>query len=179
MTGSGEVTDVGLAVALLAGGAASGLVPVVNAEALLTAATAGSPDLWLALVVSLTLGQCAAKVLIYLAAREGPRRLRPDGRAVRVWAGVRARVRRHRRGVSTLRLGGRLQPQRLVACLAKPLPGTGVTLLSAAVGMPPLAAVSVMAGAARLRLPLFVSACLAGRLVRFALIAWPVAHLVT
>jgi membrane protein YqaA with SNARE-associated domain len=51
-------------------------------------------------------------------------------------------------------------------------------LVSAAVGLPPLAAVSVLAGTARLRLPLFVAACLTGRLARFALIAWPVAHFV-
>lgn len=66
-----------------------------------------------------------------------------------------------------------------MALLGAPVPGTSVVLLSAAVGFPPLALVSVLAGSARLRLPLFVSACLAGRLVRFVAIAWPVAHLLT
>jgi membrane protein YqaA with SNARE-associated domain len=72
----------------------------------------------------------------------------------------------------------RLRSQRVTRLLAQPLPGTSVVLLSATVGLPPLAAVSVLAGTARLRLPLFVAACLTGRLARFALIAWPVAHVV-
>jgi membrane protein YqaA with SNARE-associated domain len=164
-------------------GAASGLVPVVNAEALLTAATAGNPDLWLAIAASVTVGQCAAKVLIYVAAREGPQRLRPDGRVgqllarVRSHAGNRVRTRRSETpGATTLK--AKLQPRRLAELLGRPVPGTSVVLLSAAVGVPPLAAVSVLAGTARLRLPLFVGACLVGRLARFAAIAWPVAHLI-
>ena len=70
-------------------------------------------------------------------------------------------------------------PAAILPLLRAPLPGTGVVLLSATVGLPPLAVVSAMAGVARLRLTLFVAACLLGRLVRFGAIAWPVAHLVT
>jgi membrane protein YqaA with SNARE-associated domain len=187
MSSAGELAGVGLLLGVMGAGTASGLIPVVNAEALLTAATAGRPHLWLGLAVSLTVGQCFAKVLIYLAAREGPQRLRPDGRLGRLVDHVRARTRargmvrtrRPRRPVLPGRAVSWLRPERLVALLARPLPGTSVVLLSATVGLPPLAAVSVVAGTARLRLPLFVAGCLTGRLARFALIAWPVAHLLT
>lgn len=158
-----EATGVGLLLLVAGAGAASGLVPVINAEALLTAATATSPELWLGITASLTIGQCAAKVLIYLTARGGSNRFRSDGPV----------------GRRTARVMARLRLRRLTSLLARPLPGTSVVLLSATVGLPPLAAVSVLAGTARLRLPLFVAACLTGRLARFAVIAWPVAHLVS
>ena len=177
-----ELAEVGLLLGMACAGAVSGLVPVINAEALLTAATVGSPGLWLGIVASLTVGQCAAKVLIYVIAREGPQRLRPGGRVGQLVDRVRARARiragTRRTGTrGALSACARLRPERLVGLLAKPLPGTSVVLLSASVGLPPLAAVSVVAGTARLRLPLFVAACLAGRLARFAVIAYPVAHL--
>ena len=178
-----EAAGAGLLLLVAGAGAASGLVPVINAEALLTAATATSPELWLGITASLTVGQCAAKVLIYLTARDGPRRLQSDGRVGRLLARVRGRASARPR--TNRRRAGRastfvawLRPQRLTTLLAEPLPGTAVVLLSATVGLPPLAAVSVLAGTARLRLPLFVAACLTGRLARFAVIAWPVAHLV-
>lgn len=187
MSAAGELAGAGLLFGVLGAGAASGLIPVINAEAVLTAATAGSPHLWLGLAVSLTVGQCFAKVLIYLTAREGPHRLHADGRFGRLADRVRARA-GARRGVRTrcrwsaggaARVPVWLRPEHLLRLLARPLPGTSVVLLSATVGLPPLAAVSVVAGTARLRLPLFVAGCLTGRFARFVLIAWPVAHLVT
>ena len=179
MSGAADVTGAGLLLGLAAGGAASGLVPVINAEALITASALTRPDLWLPASACLTVGQCAAKVLIYLTAREGPQRVRRDGRASRLVDRVRAVVRRPRRLATEL--SGRAHPrwERLLRLLGEPIPGTAVVALSATVGLPPLALVSVLAGSARLRLPLFVVACLAGRLVRFVLIAWPVAHLAT
>lgn len=186
MSATGELAGAGLLLGVMGAGTASGLVPVVNAEALLTAATAGSPHLWLGLAASLTVGQCFAKVLIYLTAREGPQRLRSHGRvgrlADRLYARARARSStrsRPRRAGPAAKALVWLRAERLVALLAQPRAGTGVVLLSASVGLPPLAAVSVVAGAARLRLPLFIAGCLVGRLARFALIAWPVAHFLT
>ena len=183
MSTAGEAAGVGLLLMVTGAGAVSGLVPVINAEALLTAATATSPELWLGITASLTIGQCAAKVLTYLTARDGRQRLRSDGRVGRLVAHLRGRSstspRPGRRGAGAAStILARLRPQRLTGLLAQPLPGTSVVLLSATVGLPPLAAVSVLAGTARLRLPLFVAACLTGRLARFAVIAWPVAHLV-
>lgn len=56
--------------------------------------------------------------------------------------------------------------------LDRPWPAAGVLLASAAVGMPPLAATSVAAGARRTGPALFAGCTLVGRFVRFGLIAW-------
>ena len=179
MSGAVDASGVGLLLGLAAGGAASGLVPVINAEALLTAAAVTRPDLWFPASASITVGQCAAKVLIYLSAREGLQRLRRDGTEGRLVNRIRRVMRRPRRSETAWSGGAHPRWERLLGLLAAPLPGTAVVALSATVGLPPLALVSVLAGTARLRLPLFVLACLAGRLARFVAIAWPVAHLVT
>lgn len=178
MNGATDLGDAGLLLGLIALGMASGLLPVVNAEALLTTAALTRPELWLAASVSIALGQGAAKVLIYLTAREGPGRLTFAGPARRLVNRLAGVVRRERHAGTAASHRGRPRWDRLMGLLAAPLPGTTVVALSATLGFPPLALVSVMAGTARLRLPLFVGACLAGRLVRFAVIAWPVAHLV-
>jgi len=168
---------IGLALGLCAGGAVSGLVPVINAEALLVAAVVSTPDLWLVLALSLTVGQCSAKVLIYLAAREGPARLRRSNRVAHLVASVRSAE--PGRPTAAERSGARARRYRtrLLGLLGTPLAGTSLVAVSASVGFPPLAVVSAFAGTARLRLALFVPACLVGRMLRFAVIAWPVAHL--
>jgi membrane protein YqaA with SNARE-associated domain len=173
--GALDPSDAGFLLALLALGAASGLVPVINAEVLLTAAAVSRPELWLPASVSITAGQCAAKVLIYLTAREGSHRFGWAGAARRLGNRLSKIVRRERGAGPAA--AARVRWEKLLGLLGAPLPGTAVVALSAALGLPPLALVSVMAGTARLRLPLFVMACLGGRLVRFVGIAWPIAHL--
>lgn len=169
----------GLALGLFGGGLASGLVPLVNAEALLAAAVAGSPHAWLLLVLGVATGQSTAKVLIYLMARDGPERL---GRLARLRPlaplVMRIRVRASAdMGVPSRSRSLRTVWVRSLRHLHTPVAGTALVGVSAVVGLPPLAVVSGLAGVARLRLGLFVPACLVGRLIRFALIAWPVAHL--
>lgn len=178
MTGDAAVAAAGVAVALTAGGVASGLVPVINAEALLALATARDPELWLLLALSITVGQSIAKVAIYLTARDAPRRFHGDGPLGRMSAWTRARVSRSVTSAGAPSGRVRFHRDRLVRQLGAPVTGTGVVAVSASVGFPPLAVVSALAGMARLRLRLFVAACLIGRLVRFAVIAWPVAQLV-
>ena len=51
----------------------------------------------------------------------------------------------------------------------------GIVLLSGSVGLPPLALVSVAAGATRMRLRDFLLCCLAGRTVRFGVMLLPLA----
>lgn len=178
MSGDAAVAALGVVVALTAGGIASGLVPVINAEALLALATARDPQLWLLLAVAITVGQSAAKVVIYLTARDVPRRIRGDGPLGRMAAWVQSRVRRRVASARTPTGRVRFHRERLMGQLAAPVTGTGLVALSASAGFPPLAVVSALAGMARLRLRLFVAACLAGRLLRFVVIAWPVAQLV-
>ena len=61
---------------ILSMGLLSGLVPLINAEALLIAAVVQAHGHWPAVVVAIAVGQSGAKVLIFLAARDG-RKLLP------------------------------------------------------------------------------------------------------
>ena len=145
----------------LAVGAASALLPVVNAEAYaLVAATRAHVAVAIGLVVALAVGQTAGKLLLFEAARRGTGRLatrfaRPgEGRAAR-WTGrVRGLMTRRRTGLPTV-------------------------LASAALGLPPLAVVSLAAGASDQRRWEFGALCLAGRTARFAALTLPAVYALT
>ncbi|WP_405425813.1 VTT domain-containing protein [Micromonospora sp. NBC_00617] len=146
------------AVVALGYGLASALVPVVNAEAyVVVAGHRGGPVV--VAVLALALGQTAGKLLLFESARRGTGRLarrlgrhsgsgRTAARAAR-WTGpIRRWLSRRRTAVPTV-------------------------LVSAAVGVPPLAVVSVAAGTVGLRRWEFAVACLVGRVIRFALLVLP------
>ena len=124
----------------------SGLVPAVNAEAILVASIlAAPPEMTLAIVLIVTIGQVAAKLLLYgggvsLAGSKAAEKL---ARARRVAESL---------GDRPLVLG--------VAFLA-----------SATIGLPPLYVMAIVAGIARLPLPVFVVLCFVGRFVRFYALA--------
>ena len=162
-------------VILMAGiGLASGLVPLINAEALLIAAVVQAHGRWPAVVVAVAIGQSGAKVLIYMAARDG-RRLLP-ARSVRPHTAhppARAGTLLSRLREDTRRWSP--HADRVAELVRRPVAGSALILASAVGGLPPLAATSVIAGASRMRLSLFGTTCLTGRLVRFTIIAIPVA----
>ena len=158
-------------------GLLSGLIPLINAEALLIAAVVQAHDRWPALVIAIALGQSGAKVLIYLAARDG-RKLVPAR-----WA-HRPRRPPALHDTPVMRLSGmtrRWSPNadRVAELVRRPVAGSALILASAVGGIPPLAATSVVAGVSRMRLPLFGATCLTGRLVRFTIIAIPLGALTT
>lgn len=141
----------------LAVGLGSALMPLINAEAyaLVTAAGA-SPSLVMLVVLALALGQTLGKAVLFEASRRGTRwlpkrRRQPSARAAR-WAE---------------RVGGWLRSRRT---------GPAVVLASAAAGVPPLAVVSIVAGAVGQRRSVFIPLCLLGRLTRFTVLVLPVAH---
>lgn len=175
MTGTGGTALAGAVILMLAGGLLSGLVPVVNAEALLVAAVlAADRQWWPPLVVAMAAGQSGAKVLIFLGAQDRERllhhfRARAGMRGLLGWRRARARV----SSGGTRRLLP--DPARVGDLMRRPVVGALLILGSAVAGLPPLAAMSVLAGVARMRLAVFGAACLTGRLVRFTLIALPVA----
>ena len=174
MTGPDVVALAGVVALMAACGLLSGLLPVVNAEALLVAAVlAGDGRWWPPLVVAVALGQSGAKVLIFLAARDRQRLLtRLRGRPGWRWLAGR---RHERAGAHRASRGRALDPVRLAEVVRRPVAGSLLVLGSAGGGIPPLAATSVLAGVARMRLSLFGATCVTGRLVRFTLIALPVA----
>lgn len=144
------------ALALLLGlgaGLASALVPLVNAEAYAVAAAGRVGTAWVPLLVlALAAGQTAGKLVLFESARRGAARF-ADRHRNRRWA---TRVR---------------------AWLARDRTGVPLVLAAASVGVPPLAVVSLAAGASGQRRWLFGAVCLAGRAARFAAIAIPASRL--
>ncbi|MEH1166914.1 VTT domain-containing protein [Micromonospora sp. CPCC 205539] len=144
------------ATAALGYGFASALVPVVNAEAY--AVLAGRPGGYAVIVVvALAVGQTAGKLLLFEAARRGTGRL------------ARRLARRGQSGRVAARAARWAEPVR--RWLSRRRTGLPAVLVSASVGVPPLALVSIAAGTAGLRHWEFAVACLLGRVVRFALLA--------
>lgn len=136
-----------VALPLAAGtGLLSAWLPLINAEAVLAAAglTMSAPT---AVGVGLALagGQTAGKVALFAAARRGSQR-QSGALTLRVWQ------------------------QRLLNGMRGRRRGNVVVLLSASLGMPPLAVVSLAAGAMRGRRSDFIVFCLFGRAARFSVV---------
>lgn len=136
--------------AALGYGIASALVPVLNAEIYAAVAGRGGLVTAAAAVLGLAAGQTLGKLVLFEAARRGSERFRRRHEVPR-WA------ERIRSGVADRRTRGPL------------------VLLAATVGLPPLAAVSLAAGAAGQRRREFAALCFVGRALRFAVLALPLA----
>ena len=148
-------------------GLLSAFLPFTPAEPYLIVAvtTTGAPPV--ALGVAAAAGQTAGKVLIFLAAR---------GAIHSPWL----RRQLSRRTPTAPKPPGRLgtmlaRPKaagaRLVEIIDRPRQATGVLLVSAVTGFPPLLAVSVYLGRTPMRPAVFAATCLLGRTIRFVTIA--------
>jgi membrane protein YqaA with SNARE-associated domain len=138
------VARVGLPLATFVYCIASGFIPVVNAELFLLGAAALAPGELLPVITILAAaGQMVAKSGMYLGGR-GVVRLPSEKRKADLEA-LRARVARWK---------------------SRDL----LVLVSAALGLPPFFAVSILAGTLRFPFPRFLVAGFLGRLVRFSLI---------
>jgi membrane protein YqaA with SNARE-associated domain len=132
---------------LLVGTAASGILPLVNAELLVVGVVVAAPEIGVPLVAAVSAtGQMLTKTMLFGFARWAPGRLKGSARAVleRASQAVAAR-------------GGA---------------ASSLIFTSAATGLPPFYGVSLAAGALGMRLRSFVVSGTAGRLIRFAAIAW-------
>ena len=144
-----------------AAGVVSALLPVVSAEAyaLLAAARTHGVEA-MTVVLALAIGQTIGKLVLFGAARRGSGRLhtrlcrRGEGRAARWHDRVCSLMTRRRTGLPTV-------------------------LASAAVGLPPLALVSLVAGASAQRRWEFGTVCLVGRVARFAALTLPTVYALT
>lgn len=147
---------IGVALAL-ATGVASAVVPVINAELYAVAAASRSSTVTTVLVVlALAAGQTVGKLLLFHAARRGGGRL---GR----WADRHASPAVGRRAA------------RIRQALGSRRTGAPLVFASATLGVPPLAAVSLAAGASGQRSRDFALLCLTGRAARFAAFVLPAA----
>jgi membrane protein YqaA with SNARE-associated domain len=142
-------------------GVASALLPIVNAEAYVLLAAARTHGVMaVAVVLAVAIGQTIGKLVLFGAARRGSGRLhtrlcrRGEGRAARWHDRVCGLMTRRRTGLPTV-------------------------MASAAVGLPPLALVSLVAGASTQRRWEFGTVCLIGRTVRFAALTVPTVYALT
>ncbi len=153
------------AVTTVAFGVLSAVVPFANAEAYVIAAQVSGVADAVLVAVCVGIGQSIGKLLLFLGVRRGR-----DFRFVR----------RHRdRPVSELGPGRRrlrAVVDRLLALVGTKRWGLPIVFLAAVVGLPPLYAVALLAGATRMRAGLFYVTVLAGRVIRFVLIALGVGH---
>jgi membrane protein YqaA with SNARE-associated domain len=143
------LASIGMAIGV---GVASAVIPIVNAEvAVSTAGLTMSIGLALGISIALATGQTLGKICLFEAARKG--------------AEVRAAKKQ------TPKKPTPPWQQRLLKSLEGRWRTNGVVLLSAGLGLPPLALVSIAAGAVKSRRVDFAVCCLAGRSVRFVTVA--------
>ena len=132
---------------LLVGTAISGVLPIVNAEALVFVASAAVPQFAVPLVaLASAAGQMSSKTSLFALARWAPTRLPRRARSVLARASGRVEAR-----------GGTVG---------------SLVFASAVTGVPPFYGVSLASGALGMRLRSFVLNGFGGRLVRFGAIAW-------
>jgi len=132
---------------LLVGTAISGVLPIVNAEALVLVASAAVPQFAVPLVaLASAAGQMSSKTSLFALARWAPTRLPHRARSVLARASGRVEARGERSDL-----------------WSSPVPSRAV---------PPFYGVSLATGALGMRLRSFVLNGFGGRLVRFGAIAW-------
>lgn len=147
----------------LAYGFGSAFVPVLNAEAYVAVYAVAAPLLLVLVVLGVSVGQTVGKVVMFEGARRGTRIVR------------RKTARREPRdGALARRL--RRWNERMIRLLDSPRGGAATVLVSATAGLPPLALVSIVAGASSQRRTTFAVCCLVGRAARFAVLAAPIAY---
>lgn len=148
-------------------GALSAVLPVANAEAYVAASQFSHAADPVAVVVGIAVGQTIGKVLLFYGVRQGKE----------------LTVVRHRRAALRIRPVGpararfRASVRSLLTLVGKKRWGLPITFVAAVVGLPPLYALALLAGATRMRLQYFGAVVLVGRLLRFVLVAYGVGGL--
>jgi membrane protein YqaA with SNARE-associated domain len=145
-------------------GVLSAVIPFANAEAyVFTSQVSHSIDP-VPVALGIAVGQTIGKVLLFYGVRRG-----------RNLPGLRHRravLRRRPTGPARALARGILQA--LLALVGQKRWGLPITFVAAVVGVPPLYAVALLAGATRMRLAWFAAVVLAGRALRFGLVAYGV-----
>jgi membrane protein YqaA with SNARE-associated domain len=147
----------------------SALIPVISIEVFVLGLMSSEPGAqWFLVGAAVAIGQIAGKLLYYLAARGSIKlppvlhdrlhRQRPPTRRRERW---RARTKWLRAKVEAVR----------ERCHRHPKWMAGTYGLSSVVGLPPFMATTVLAGLADMRMSTFVTAGLAGRFVRYSVLA--------
>ena len=142
-------------------GVVSAVFPIANAEAYVIASQVSAVAGAIPIAIGVAIGQAVGKSLLFLGVRQGK-----DSRFVR--------HRRHEQRVQPVgrfRTGSRSVLASLLALVGQKRWGLPIVGLASVVGLPPLYAVALLAGATKMRLPWFATVVLLGRSVRFVLVA--------
>jgi len=153
-------------------GIASAVIPVVNAE--VAVSTAGlTLSVWLALAISIAVavGQTLGKICLFEAARKAAQ-LKAKRHACHLQTAEQHLVESEANQTAAAPAHKPKKPtpewqRRLIKRLDGRWQTNGVVLLSAGLGLPPLAIVSIAAGAVQSRRLDFAACCLTGRTLRF------------
>lgn len=145
-------------------GTVSAIVPVVNAELYVLVSQVSTVAGVVPVAVGVGIGQTIGKCLLFYGVRRG--------RQFRFVREHREKVRRRPRGRVRQRLGDAMQF--LLRLIGTKRWGLPITLLAAVVGIPPLYAVALLAGATTMKLRYFAPVVLVGRITRFVLVAYGV-----
>jgi membrane protein YqaA with SNARE-associated domain len=142
-------------------GVVSAVVPVANAEAYIVASQMTAVAGAVPIAVGVGIGQMVGKLLLFVGVRRGRqfeffRRRRHEG-SPRPVGPTGARV--------------RVLLARLLDLVGRKRWGLPIVLLAAVVGVPPLYAVALLAGATRMPVLGFALTVLVGRVTRFVLVA--------
>jgi membrane protein YqaA with SNARE-associated domain len=142
-------------------GTISAVLPVVNAEAYVIASQVSAAAGPIPVAIGVALGQTVGKVLLFLGVRRG-----------RDFPFVKHRRQELRsRPIGPTRARLRRWLAKLLALVGQKRWGLPIVLLAAVVGLPPLYAVALLAGATKMRLLWFALLVLVGRGTRFGLVA--------
>jgi len=142
-------------------GTVSAVVPVVNAEAYVVGSQVSAIAGAVPIAVGVGIGQTFGKLVLFLSVRQGKN-----------LPFVRHRRAEAARGpVGPFRAKVRAAIARLLELVGQKRWGLPIVLLAAVVGLPPLYAVALLAGATTMRTLWFALVVLLGRVARFVLLA--------
>jgi membrane protein YqaA with SNARE-associated domain len=142
-------------------GAVSAVVPVVNAEAYVVGSQVSAIAGAVPIAVGVGIGQTFGKLVLFLSVRQGKN-----------LPFIRHRRAEAARGpVGPFRAKVRAAIARLLELVGQKRWGLPIVLLAAVVGLPPLYAVALLAGATTMRTLWFALVVLVGRVTRFVLLA--------
>jgi len=145
-------------------GVLSAIIPLANAEAYVFTTQLSRTVDPVEVALGIAVGQTIGKVLLFYGVRRGKN-----------LPGIR-----HRRAALRSRPAGpararvRAVLQALLALVGQKRWGLPITFVAAVVGVPPLYAVALLAGATDMKLRYFASVVLIGRVTRFLLVAYGV-----
>jgi membrane protein YqaA with SNARE-associated domain len=142
-------------------GLVSAIVPVANAEAYIVASQVTALAGAIPIAVGVGIGQTIGKVMLFLGVRRG--------REYAIFRRRRHETRTRPVGPTGLRVRALLA--RLLDLIGQKRWGLPIVLLAAVVGVPPLYAVALLAGATRMPVLGFALTVLVGRVTRFVLVA--------